>query len=163
MTEIKNKLDRTLRIDVIFAVLFFIVSAKFHSFLGFHEDMEAEEFARAKNIVAVFAAGLLFFAAVDIALLLEKKIDRRLRILICVLAFVCIFAELAYYSKSIRFFWDLFVQASADLEEGQPMWESMRSEFRQIFSVIAIGFFALRTLIRLIWNFFWSKAILAFD
>ncbi|MBW0433808.1 hypothetical protein HGB47_09280 [Leptospira yasudae] len=163
MTEIKNKLDRTLRIDVIFAVLFFLVSAKFHSFLGMHEDMEAEDFTRVKYVVAVFAIGLLFFASVDIALLMEKKIDRRLRVLICILSFVCIFAELAYYSKSIRFFWDLFVQASADLEEGQPMWESMKSEFRQIFSVIAIGFFALRTLIRLIWNFFWSKAILAFD
>lgn len=160
MSETKSKREKLFRTDLIFGFLFFAFNLWFGRFLGFSVDPETFEPNLFRYLALFYGLMFMVFAGFDITLILGKKIPKPARIFVVILVFAFIFGELLYQSKWIRFFWENILQGG---ESDEPAWDRMRTELRYIFSLVALSFLILKTFIRIVWNFFWAKAVLSFD
>lgn len=161
MTQVSTNQNKIIGMDLFFAYIFYAVSVSMNRFLGLGVDPEATNYSL--YILILSTAGLLFFTALDLRLILGKKVDRRILIFAGVFVFVLIFVEIAYLSKWIRLFWETYVRTSSALESGEPAFENMKTEIQQVLSAAALILIGIQLVARVFWNWLWTKKILSYD
>ncbi|MBM9577415.1 hypothetical protein JWG45_09640 [Leptospira sp. 201903070] len=157
-----NKVRKIIGLDLVFAFLLYLFSVSINRFLGLVGDPENPETMSNFHLpLLVSTFSLIYFALIDGFLILEKRIDRRILIFSGVLIFAVLIAESIVISNWILFFYKMFWKTTSELEADRfNGLERMRSEVQQILSMSFLILMILKTIVRIIWNSLWIKAIL---
>ncbi|MBM9501635.1 hypothetical protein JWG44_15380 [Leptospira sp. 201903071] len=158
-----KKTKKIIGLDLVFAFFLYLISASMNHFLGLVGDPEDPEGLSNFHLPLMISTfSLIYFALLDGFLILDKKIDRRILIFSGVLIFAVLIAESYTIRNWFFFFYTLFWKTTSDLEADRfNGMERMQSELRQILSVSFLFLMILKTIVRVVWNSIWIKAILS--
>ncbi|AOP33371.1 hypothetical protein A0128_05640 [Leptospira tipperaryensis] len=150
-------------LDLVFVFLTYLIGLSMNRFLGIVGDPENPEKFNPVNLsLGISTFSFLYFASIDGLLILDKRIDRRILIFSGILVFLVLASELFSISNWILFFYKMFWKTTAELEADHLGGvEKIQSEVQQILSASLFLFAIVKTIVRIIWNIFWIKAILA--
>ncbi|RHX87267.1 hypothetical protein [Leptospira stimsonii] len=160
---LQKNADKIIALDLVFAFLTYLIGLSMNRLLGIIGASGNTEGPWNLNLALILSTSIFFyFVLIDGLLILNKNLDRRILFFSGILIFLLLAMELVSISSWFLFFYKNSLKTAADLEADRIYGlERMGSGMYGIFPGVLFAFQIGKIIVRVIWNSFWVRAILA--